>query len=306
MSQRPRTTLSEQTIESNLTGLSNTDGVTSKKKARRLLSNWLASGLCTKEETAVIIAIKKKSRREQLRIGQARYRQKHRKIEQQEQQNVQRLREEIQMLKLKHESIRCQSVTTPSPWNIVSKVFHLIETCFRSPSCVTSVEEMKKNIDIRRSLRYLTSVITSDVAMGELHGFDPLLAQVRCYPLYFGHPNLELNQVEMVAPSIMSATATLSLTINELTLERVFPHLKKLNTSYGGIEHKSLCRRLVGQRLNCSCTMTFLFNEENQHLERLEVSMGLLPSLVQALGDMEVGLFVYEGALVSSECTWEV
>ncbi|KAG7382301.1 hypothetical protein PHYBOEH_010541 [Phytophthora boehmeriae] len=279
-SQCAAATLSKPTTSSKLTRqTSDSDGVTSKKRALRMLSDWLASGSCTKEEQAVLVAIKKQARREQLRIGQARYREKHRKRGLQIEQNVQRLREEIQVLKLKRNNTRREGRRTPSPWNIISGVLHLIEASFQSPTCVASADEMKKSTDIRRNLRFLKAVLAPDVAMGELQGFDALLEQVRCYSQYFGEPKLELVQIEGVVSGITRATATMSITITELTLERVFPHLCN-----------ALRTRLAGQRLSCSCAMTFLFNEDSQLVERLEISIDLLQSLAQTLGGCEGGI----------------
>ncbi|KAF4316116.1 hypothetical protein BBO99_00008770 [Phytophthora kernoviae] len=237
----------------------------------------------TEEEKEKAKEAKKATRREQLRRSQARFRQKQRNLKLQKQQHLeqdlQQLQEEIQGLKLKRQSLRFRGKSKSSPWSIVSEVFHLLETCFQSPWCVANADEMKSNIDTRRSLAVLQTTLALGVAMGELHGFDSLTEQLRRYALYFGDPHLQLKRIEAVAPGVVRATATLSVTITEFTLQCLFPHLESPKSDEEKDENWALREKILNQRLGCNSSMTFLFDQESGFVERLETSVDLLASL---------------------------
>ncbi|KAE8962705.1 hypothetical protein PR001_g29624 [Phytophthora rubi] len=110
--------------------------------------------------------MKKAIRREQGRNSQARYRNRQRIRQGQLQRKVQQLQEELHGLRLKRQRLRLSEKTNSSPWAVVSKIFRLLETSFRSPWHMTSVEEMMKHAETRQSLRVLQKSFTHDVSNG--------------------------------------------------------------------------------------------------------------------------------------------
>ncbi|KAG7388825.1 hypothetical protein PHYBOEH_007687 [Phytophthora boehmeriae] len=241
-------------------------------------------------------------RREQLRLCQARFRQKQRDLKLQEQQRmkeeIQQVRDGIKCLKLEHRSLKLRGKFKPSPFNVVSEVLHFIDTTLQSPWRVANTEVMKSHTDTRRSLALLQTVLTPDVAMGELRGFDVLMEQLQRYSQYFGEPRIQLERIETLAPGVLRATTTLSLTITETTMKSVFQLPKKTN---GEEIDKSMWTRLEGKRICCSCSINFLFDKTKGLVERLELCIDLLTPLVRELKSLEGVVQVLEKVQLNSE-----
>ncbi|ETL41687.1 hypothetical protein L916_07390 [Phytophthora nicotianae] len=251
-------------------------------------------------KTTPSLTDKQAIRREQCRANQARYRNKQLNRRRELQQQNQRLEEEIQGLKVKRRSIRFERRTNQSPWTIIGEVFRLLEDGFRSPWRLASMEEMMKHTETRRTLEFLQKSFVHDVAMGELRGINALMDQWRRYSLYFEEPHLELKRVEAVTAGVVSAVATLSLTINEFTVRCVFPHLKVPEGGRGKVS--VLDKKLIGERLDCNCTVTFLFDEANGRIIRLQPNINLVSPMLQLFGRLVDVSVVLGQALLTSEC----
>lgn len=191
------------------------------------------------KKTTPVLTDKQAIRREQCRANQARYRNKQLNRKRQLQRENQLLEEEIQGLKLRKRSIRFERKTNQSPWTIVGEVFRLLEDGFRSPWRLASTEETMKHADTRQSLAFLEKAFVHDVAMGDLRGINALMDQWRRYSLYFEEPHLELNRVEVLVKGVVSATATLSVTITDFTLRCVLPELATCKTQSASAEQDS-------------------------------------------------------------------
>lgn len=85
------------------------------------------------------------------------------------------------------------------------------------------------------------------------------MEQLRYYSQYFGEPHLKLQRIESVASRVMTAKASLSVTVTEFTLRHMFPHLVKQHDS--GDDSKaqrcSLYNRLLGQRFQFAARWDF-------------------------------------------------
>ncbi|KAG6608810.1 Bzip transcription factor [Phytophthora cinnamomi] len=250
------------------------------------------------------VEIRNVIRRQQCRANQARYRNRQRIHQSQLQQQVQHLQEELQGLRLKQQRLRFSEKINRSAWAIASEVFRLLECSFRSPWHMTSADEMMKDAETRQSLSVLQKSFTLDVAMGSLSGMDALLDQLRRYSLYFGEPHIQLKRVESMVPGVLTASARLSVTVSEFTLRRVFPHLEKPTTCNGHDRdaYRAVREKLLGQRLDCSCELVFLVDEETGRVERLETSVNLVESLFDVMKSVEGVVDVMEQALLTSEC----
>ncbi|KAF4314695.1 hypothetical protein G195_011629, partial [Phytophthora kernoviae 00238/432] len=263
------------------------------------------SGRSPDEEKERIKAARLIKRRAQLRACQARFRQKQRDLKLQAQkckeQELQQLRDGIQCLKLEHQSLKLRGKAKPSPFNIASEVLHFLDTSLQSPWRIANAEVMESHMDTRRSVTFLKTVLAPDVAMGELHGFDSLMEQLRRYSQYFDEPQIQLERIETLALGVLSATATLSLTITETTLRYVFQQSEKSSGGMSEDEDKSLWTRLVGERLGCRCSINFLFDEKSGRVERLEPSIDFMSPLLRALRGVEDVMGVFENALLTSE-----
>ncbi|KAF1785183.1 hypothetical protein GQ600_13556 [Phytophthora cactorum] len=175
-------------------------------------------------------------RREQCRHNQARYRDRQRAFQRRAQHEVQQLHEEVQGLKLKRQRLRFHEKTNRSAWSIVTDVFRLLETGFRSPWHMTNADEMMKHTETREILAGLQKAFEHDVGKGDLHGVEALAEQLRRYSLYFMSLRCICSEPRKLVPGVVTATAQLRLTVSEFTLRCVFPHLEKPKTGGKHVE----------------------------------------------------------------------
>ncbi|KAG7391587.1 hypothetical protein PHYPSEUDO_004089 [Phytophthora pseudosyringae] len=213
------------------------------------------------------------ARRQQCRTNQARYRSRQREYQAQLEQNVEQLRQEVGDLRRKHRDLSSREPSTESPWSVVAEVFRLVESSFRSS--------------------WRTIVRTR----GGLRGVDTLLEQLRQFSQYFGNPNLQLVRVDSVAPCVLAARAKLRVTVSELSLKRIFVSEEDEPRRMTHHQH------LLDQRLEFSCTMNFLFDEESYRVVRLESTIDPVTALLRALGNLTDVADVLEHAPITPECT---
>ncbi|ETM53258.1 hypothetical protein L914_03252 [Phytophthora nicotianae] len=223
--------------------------------------------------------LRKLDRREQCRVNQARYRSRQRNRKQRLEQAVEQLHHEVDRLKSRRQQLTSREIVRQSPWCIVTNLFHVLKCSFRSPWKQANVEEMTNYIDT-----YLCDETF-------------LLGQLRCYSQYFGDPRIELQQIEAAAPEVLIANATLSITVTKLALRHVFPHLLVFKgTSASKIA--SLRDRLIGRRLDCSVSMSFMFDGETGRVATIETYIDLMAALFRVLGSLENVSQVLDHALV--------
>uniref|UniRef100_A0AAV1T517 Bzip transcription factor n=1 Tax=Peronospora matthiolae TaxID=2874970 RepID=A0AAV1T517_9STRA len=241
-------------------------------------------------------------RREQCRANQARYRDKQRHAQLMLEKSVGQLKNELVTLKRQVRDMSSRKRSHQSPWSITTEVFRLIEASFCSPWRMTSTREMKRYTETRHIIAVLEQPFAHDVAMGDLQGLDELLEQLRLYSHNFGTPSLQLQRIEAVTPIVMAAQATLSVTITKLTLRHVFPHLVDVSGQdrVQG-DRNRLYQRLLDQRLDCSCSVTFLFDEDSDRVVRFSTSIEFIPALLRLLGDLRDVSDVLQHAKISFE-----
>ncbi|KAK1934135.1 bZIP transcription factor 1 [Phytophthora citrophthora] len=243
------------------------------------------------------------TRRHQSRANQARYRERQRAAQFQLQQSVEDLHKEVDSLKRQYHEHSSLSSSNQSPWSVVAEVFHLIESSFRSPWCMTNSKEIMGHKATRRVLASIKKAFAHDATMGNLVGADALMTQLRYYNQYFGEPQLKLQRIETVASGVMAAKAKLSVTVTELTLRHIFPHAVKLrDTNHYASEQHSLYDRLLGQRLELPGSMCFFFDEYSHQVVRLETRIDLVPALLRSLRNLKDVCDVMEHALVTLDC----
>ncbi|OWY94308.1 Bzip transcription factor [Phytophthora megakarya] len=243
-------------------------------------------------------------RRQQCRTNQARYRDRQRAAQLQLENSVGELQQEVDQLKRQYRDLASRERNNHSPWSIVAEVFHLLESSIRSPWRLANSHEMKNHKDTRQSLATLEKAFASDVAMGNLTGIDELMNQLRQFSQYFGEPQLKLERIEAMVPGVMAGTAKLHVTVTEHTLRHIFPHLSKQSDVDDDVsdKHNSLYDRLLGKRIQCCCSMRFLFDEESGRVVRLETQIDLVPGMLRVLENLMDVSIALEHALISSEC----
>ncbi|KAG3117611.1 hypothetical protein PI124_g17039 [Phytophthora idaei] len=157
---------------------------------------------------------------------------------------------------------------------------------------------MKNHAEMRQILAILERSFTHDAAMGELRGVEALIEQLLLFSQYSGTPHLKLQRIESVAPGVMAARAKLSMTVTELTLRHAFPHLEKPVSDDRGGGRGLLYQRLLGQRVECNCSLTFLFDEDSDRVVRLETSIDLTTALLELFCSLKDVAKVLEHARV--------
>ncbi|KAF4031026.1 hypothetical protein GN244_ATG17120 [Phytophthora infestans] len=243
-------------------------------------------------------------RRQQSRKSQARYRDRQRNAQMQLVENVKQLQQEVNELQRECGNQSSRTKSNRSPWCVVAEVFSLFETSFQSPRRSTSTQEIKAQPETRHLLATLEKSFAHDAAMGDLVGVEVLLEQLQYFSQNFGAPNLQLLKIEPLAPSVMTANATLSITMTKLALRHIFPHLTKQHCRcpVSRDQHGSLYKHLLSARLDFGVTVNFLFDEESRRVVRLECKTDLATGLLKSLGNLTDVSSVLKHARITSEC----
>lgn len=221
------------------------------------------------------------------------------------------LQEEIQKLTKERHTLCCGIQTKNNVRNVVVEYFRLFRYGFLMP--LHKMESTASAAALQEQEYFLRAVVASDVAFGELYGVDALIDQWQRYSSCFGNLYFQLNRMEQQPLGAMKASATLSLTITEATLRNVFPHL--LGQANREIDHDNdndsdnesdagyspLCTHLLGRRLDCRCSMRFLWDASAGRGTRLDFTMDLLTPILSILGKLEDASYVLEQALITPE-----
>ncbi|KAG7391591.1 hypothetical protein PHYPSEUDO_004093 [Phytophthora pseudosyringae] len=232
------------------------------------------------------VRLKLQLRREQCRTNQARYRNKQRNLQQHLETTVQELRQELDRLKQQRQDILLAEKTDQSPWTIVAEVFRIIDNSFCSPWNLEREEDVQNDIETKRNLAFLHQAFTSNVAVGGVSGIDTVIEQWRRVSQYFGDTQLQLQRVESVVQGVITASAKLRFTVTELTLRQLFPHVLEFEPQSKYDVHPFLRERLLGQHIDCSVSVTFLFDDENGRVTRVEPQIDLMPGLLRVLRNL--------------------
>ncbi|GMF46492.1 unnamed protein product [Phytophthora fragariaefolia] len=236
------------------------------------------------------IRAKTERRREQCRNNQARYRDRQRGFVRELEESVQKLQDEIQRLTLRRHTLCYGEQTKHSPWRVVVEYFRLLRYGFLMPISGWDAN-CSNEPTFPDQVYFLRAVLADDVVIGELTGVDAFIEQWKRYSSYFGSLHLHLKRMEEQTLGGITATATLSLTITEASLRHVFPHLLESNVEEFEYDNAGrvypLHSRLLGQRLECSCTMHFVWDDMTGRVTRIDFMMDLLSPLLRVLGNLE-------------------
>ncbi|KAJ8531783.1 hypothetical protein ON010_g14180 [Phytophthora cinnamomi] len=245
-------------------------------------------------------------RREQCRSSQARYRARQRDFEYNLEENVQRLREEVQSL-----SAHCYTVcygihTKRNVWSFAAEYFRLFRYGCLVP--ISEVEPRASTITsqlptLQQQENFLRRSMSPLVVIGEIIGVDALSEQWQRYSTYFGNLHLNLMWMKEQPFGALNTSASLSITITETTLRCVFPHLLGMTRADGANADSGnlpLCARLLGQRLECRCSTRFLWDSTGL-VSRLDSAMDLVTPLLRVLGNLQDVSLVLDNALITPD-----
>ncbi|KAG7386855.1 hypothetical protein PHYPSEUDO_015165 [Phytophthora pseudosyringae] len=266
----------------------------------------MASATTSKPKRKRILTEK---RRAQCRTNQARYRDRQRGYIRELQNQVVRLRGEVQKLSVERHRLRYGVETKNNVWYVVVEYFRLFRYGYLVPMSQVTVGASSLTDGSTTHLTnlndqecFLRGAMSPNVALGEWSGIDTLLEQWRRSSAYFGNVQFHLERMELQPSAAMLATASLGLTITEATLRCVFPHL--LTSPNGedvgyGTENSFLCCRLLGERLNCRCSVRFLWDNSVGCVTRLDCTTDLVAPLLRVLGNLQDVNRVLDKALIT-------
>lgn len=92
------------------------------------------------------------------------------------------------------------------------------------------------------------------------------------------------------------ASAALSVTVSDVTLRHVFPHLLETEGRTAALGMK-----LLGQRLLLPHTTIFEWDGECSRIEQLTMSVDFLSPVLQLLGSLEDAAIVLDKAFIAPE-----
>ncbi|KAG1695793.1 hypothetical protein DVH05_019132 [Phytophthora capsici] len=243
------------------------------------------------------IRLKTPRRREQCRTNQARYRKKQVENAKTLEIAVGQLRQEVPMLELQHS--RLVSTSKSSAWFVVAEYFHLFRNGVRRPDQISSgPEAWLQQSEAEQQRAFLRSSMAEDIVLGEKKGVNALLEGWERHTSYFDDLQFQLINMTKVSEDFVIANASLNVTISEATLQHVFPGLIAGGVQCAVQEDKMAVLRvkLLGQRLLLPCRLCFEWNEDTKRIVRLENTVDIVPSLLQALGSVDDVVFVLERA----------
>ncbi|OWZ08532.1 Bzip transcription factor [Phytophthora megakarya] len=224
----------------------------------------------------------------------ARYRAKKRNAQLQLEMSVEQLKKEVKRLKRRYGDVSSPIRRIQYPWSIVAEVFQVLEITFQT-SWPTG--EIIPNVETRSVLGFCERSFSSEMAVGDLRGSEALIDQLRQYAQYFGSPKLRLQRVESMAPGVLTATANLSLTVTEFTVQYIFSQGQEYTGRDDG--RSNVYQRLLGQRLECWCSLTYLFDENI--VSRLESNIDMIQPLLRVLGSIRDVSEVLQHSRITAE-----
>ncbi|KAI9910332.1 hypothetical protein PsorP6_010764 [Peronosclerospora sorghi] len=285
----PSRVLASHAQSSGASFTSNTDSTVSAAVATLSIHHTGATSL-HQESKKRLVSVKSKACREQCRTNQARYRQKQREYVFKLESTVAQLRDEIPMLEVQRRRLRYDS--RQRVWDVVVEYFQLFRHGVGNSFELRTTDVLRTS-EAQQQWMFLCSTMASDTKFGNACGVELLMEYWR--QLSECHENLhfELVHMEKISESIVTATATLSVTVTKTTLECFFPHLMGSEQ----VEDLSLAVKLLGRRLDYPCTVVFIWDEETSLVVRVETEVDMASPILHLLGNLKDTSRVIEGAV---------
>ncbi|ETL47048.1 hypothetical protein F441_03314 [Phytophthora nicotianae CJ01A1] len=197
--------------------------------------------------------------------------------------NVSRLGEEVRHLKCIRRDVEHVRSFGRNSRTTVAKMFTLLDTNFRSPWRMQSAARYLRHAKPPENVFALQS-FAGVPDFGDLYGMTALIMHLRCYWYYFKDSTIQLQRVDLKAPGVIIATARITITISDLTLQELFPHLRmtKRNREVNDV-HRPSRERLLGRRFHCQCVITFFLDKESSRVAYISTSIDLVGSLLHSL-----------------------
>ncbi|KAK1937925.1 bZIP transcription factor 1 [Phytophthora citrophthora] len=228
-------------------------------------------------------------RREQCRVNQARYRHRQHQKEKQFSESISELRDKIPLLELQRSRLICGVKLSVS--DVVVEYFHLFRYGVSVNHFTLNTKTQKSIIQCpqtQQQLVFLRSSMAQDVDLGDRCGLEALMDVWRQYSSCFEDIYFQLEQMEEIVKNVVVVSASLSLTVTEVTLKFVFPELVG----------RKLGDRLLGRRLKLPCSIWFQWDAAAGLVTGLEASLDFLLPLSEVLSSLSDAAFVLSNSQI--------
>ncbi|OWZ05922.1 hypothetical protein PHMEG_00021903 [Phytophthora megakarya] len=225
---------------------------------------------------------------------QARYREKQLRTRLALEDDVQRLQMEIKELDYQRLCAPTFIPVEPNVWVIALEYFRIFRHGFKEASLEQSV----------LAHGFLQKSMAPDVSDGNLQGPKALMQNWELFSSYFDDIHVELKSMRNITEDTLLATTTTSVSISSHTLRSLFPHMN--SDGYGGVyggTWSPLAKQLEGQRLVMQGSVRFYWDSVTNRVVQIRSWSDMLTAILRAVGNLEDVSCVFNGALVTPDCT---
>ncbi|OWZ00532.1 hypothetical protein PHMEG_00028252 [Phytophthora megakarya] len=236
------------------------------------------------------------------RMNQRRYRKKQTQKISSLQQDLQLLREEIEMCKMRR-SNRWDTITVkPTPWSVVVEYHRLfcrgVNPSLSATSCTQARPSLRMQypIEFVHQLSFLQTVMMPRVVCnGKRISIEAHLEEWKTVSRIYPDFDMKLVHMKEGPSGEMVATSKATFTFTEDTLCNGFPHLVSNNNT------NPIAASLMGQKLEIRTVTRFVWDDTMGRVAELSFQTDLIKLILSALGSLEQVASVFSHALVTPE-----
>ncbi|KAG7387376.1 hypothetical protein PHYBOEH_008259 [Phytophthora boehmeriae] len=258
-------------------------------------SNPVATEEPKRQEGQVAICLKdfrrgdQLTRRERNRIYQARYKLRQKKLANDLDLSVQKLREDVEQLEKQRLALSYTPLTNSTVWNVAAEYFRLFRHGFNK-------FEISSNAAPVTHLTFLQQTMTPDVMIETGSGIEAVMESWMTAFNYFNDLDCQLMRLENGPGETLVCVMKVRVGVTLHTLRHVFPHLfvEGILTPLGG--------KMLGQQLCVSCNVHLKWDPSRGRISSMTYDGDFMTPLLQLLGNLEDVSHVFGDAYVSPDC----
>ncbi|CEG41051.1 uncharacterized protein PHALS_11220 [Plasmopara halstedii] len=226
--------------------------------------------------------------RELRRVRQIRYRQKKENYAASLDDGNKKLRSEIEQLSQRRRVAVATIASTTSGWSVAVEYFRLFQYGVRNFS------------DAQRSVQmaFLQETMAPDILFNSGYGIEAILDYWHCISQWFANFEVELKALEKASSNTLVASTVTTITISEITLRQIFPHLLSMDQSKG---LTPLAQELLDQTLIMQGSAQFEWDREHSCVGSIRSHSDMIPPLLCVLGDLDKVSRVFSKALITPD-----
>ncbi|KAG7387378.1 hypothetical protein PHYBOEH_008261 [Phytophthora boehmeriae] len=258
-------------------------------------SNPVATEEPKRQEGQVAICLKdfrrgdQLTRRERNRIYQARYKLRQKKLANDLDLSVQKLREDVEQLEKQRLALSYTPLTNSTVWNVAAEYFRLFRHGFNK-------FEISSNAAPVTHLTFLQQTMAPDVMIDSRSGVEAMMESWTVASRYFNDLECRLMRLEKGPGETLVGILQVRIGVTLQTLRHVFPHLIE------GGKLTPLGERMVGQQLSFPCNTYLEWDSSRGRVSNVKYDADFVSPLLQLLGSLEDVSHVFDGAYITPDC----